>query len=92
MLAREELRLARLGVRFINQELRRVSPGRTLEALKCHRRQSSYRRILQEMSEVNNGDPSTESSDDVLGASFFSIQSEVSAKEDVLSDHGKGLT
>ena len=42
LLAREELRLTALGVRFINKELQAFMPNRTLEAIKGIRRKSSY--------------------------------------------------
>lgn len=46
-LARAELHLQKAGVRFMNQELHQRFPGRTLESIKGHRKQASYKAILQ---------------------------------------------
>lgn len=51
LMAREELRLLRLGVKNVNQELVKSVPGRTLEAIKGQRRSSAYREILDSITE-----------------------------------------
>lgn len=48
-MARQEARLIIGGVRFINQELLKILPQRTLEAIKGQRRKAEYKAMVQQL-------------------------------------------
>ena len=60
LLAREEVRLARLGVKFMNKELRKVLPHHSLESIKGVRRTNNtkYQNVLREFREKPEVPPS----------------------------------
>lgn len=51
LLAKEEVKARKDGVRFINTHLHKVFPGRTLEAIKKHRQDAEYKRVLASLIE-----------------------------------------
>lgn len=48
LLAREEATLTRRNVKFLNQALLEIFPGRTLESIKGKRKQAAYKQLVQE--------------------------------------------
>ena len=58
ILAKTELALRRSGVKFINQALLEVTPGRTLEAIKGTRKSRKYQELLDSLQqESDSGEP-----------------------------------
>ena len=75
ILARAEITLRLSGVRNVNQQLARITPGRTLEAIKGVRKSTKYRELLasleqqeadgSEFVERNPSDPAEGAPDDI---------------------------
>lgn len=57
LLARKEVELTRHGVRFINQAIIDIFPGRTLEGIKGKRKQPAYKALVQELLSEAPGEP-----------------------------------
>ena len=75
ILARAEITIRLSGVRNVNQQLARITPGRTLEAIKGVRKSTKYRELLasleqqeadgSEFAERNPSDPDEGTPDDM---------------------------
>ncbi|CAL7932962.1 unnamed protein product [Xylocopa violacea] len=66
LLARKEAELTREGVKFLNQELCKAFPSRTLESIKGQRKRADYKQLVVEMLKETPTAPESQSLNNVV--------------------------
>ncbi|CAL7932761.1 unnamed protein product [Xylocopa violacea] len=66
LLARKEAELTREGVKFLNQELCKAFPSRTLESIKGQRKRADYKQLVVEMLQETPTAPESQSVTNVV--------------------------
>ncbi len=57
LLAKTEVALERQNLRFMNQELAKRFPARSVESIKCQRKQAAYKQLLEDVRAQQNSQP-----------------------------------